>query len=387
VRPVHDGLVPVGRLISAAGFTTALGGGGLPDTVRRAMDEAAGQTYGPDALQAWAGETIARATGAESGWITAGAAAGITLAAAACIAGTDRAAIDRLPDTTGLAAEIVVSRGHRHAYDRALRSAGARIVEVGYPFREGVGRTYSWELEAAFSERTVAVGWLAAAAEDGLTLPEVCERAADRGIPVIVDAAAELPPAANLRRFVQEGAAFVAFSGGKAIRGPQGSGILAGPRRLIESVRLQTLDLDVDVGDWAAAEGGREPPHHGLGRSMKVGKEQIAGAVVALEEFVRRDHEAEAAEQATWLEGLVGAASGLGDARVRTDLHFYPRLVVAAGNRARDLAARLASHDPPIVVPHGPLRRGELVIAPEAIDPADRALVEAAIERCRTQHS
>jgi L-seryl-tRNA(Ser) seleniumtransferase len=182
----------------------------------------------------------------------------------------------------------------------------------------------------------------------------------------------------NLRRFVEAGAALVAFSGGKAIRGPQGSGILAGRRELIESVRLQTLDMDVDVPGWTEAEGA-EPPHHGLGRSMKVGKEQIVGAVVALQEFVRRDHEAEADEHATWLETLVPAVAALGPAEVRRE-RFYPRLAVTGlGSRAREHAAALAAGSPPVVVPHGPLRRGELVICPEAITTDDRALVEAAL--------
>jgi seryl-tRNA(Sec) selenium transferase len=373
---VEGAAIPVGRLISAAGFTTNLGGGALPETVRRALDEAAASTYRPDDLQAWAGEVIAAATGAEAGWVTTGAAAGITLAAAACIAGTRRAAIDRLPQTDG-PAEIVVPRGHRNAYDRALRSAGARIVEVGFPFREGVGLTYAWQLEEAFSPRTVAVAFLAAAETADLPFALVCETAAAHGVPVLVDAAAELPPASNLRRFVDDGAAAVAFSGGKAIRGPQGSGILAGRRDLIESVRLQTLDMDVDVPGWTAAEGA-EPPHHGLGRSMKVGKEQIVGASVALQEFVRRDHDAEADEQARWLGAV---ATGLrGEPVVRRDLHFYPRLVLSLGvDGARAAAAALAGASPPIVVPHGPLRRGELVIAPEAIVEADRPLVEAAL--------
>jgi D-glucosaminate-6-phosphate ammonia-lyase len=379
---VPEQSIPVPRLISAAGFTTTVGGGSLPEAVRVAMDEAAASTYRPDELQAWAGEAIAQATGAESGWVTAGAAAAMTVAAAACIAGTRRPDIDRLPATGDLPAEIVVQRGHRNAYDRAFRSAGARIVEVGYPHMEGVGLTYEWQLEDAFSERTVAVGHLALADQQGVTLERVCEIAAARGVPVIVDGAAELPPSSNLRSFIDARAALVAFSGGKAIRGPQGSGILAGRRELIESVRLQTLDMDVNVTSWASAEGG-EPPHHGLGRSMKVGKEQIAGMVVALQQFVLRDHDAEADEHARWLETLVRVASRIGEATVRHDLHFYPRLVISGlgEERARKAAARLATATPSIVVPHGPLGRGELVIAPEAIVEADRQVIAEALSR------
>ena len=292
------------RVISAAGFVTSLGGGTLPAVVREAIAEAASSTWRPDDLQAWAGEVIARVTGAESGWVTAGAAAGLTLGAAACIARTSPRDIEALPETEGLSAEIIVQRGHRNAYDRAFRTAGATIVEVGYPLNEGVGLTYEWQLEGAFSERTVAVGHLALADGEGIPLRRVCEIAAAHDVPVIVDAAAQLPPSSNLRRYIEDGAALVAFSGGKALRGPQASGVLAGRRELIESVRLQTLDMDVDVEAWVAREG-IEPPHHGLGRSMKVGKEEIVGLVVALEQFVERDHDLEATELGEWLDSLL----------------------------------------------------------------------------------
>jgi D-glucosaminate-6-phosphate ammonia-lyase len=374
--------IPVTRVVSAAGFVTSLGGGALPPPVREAIAEAAAATWPPDELQQWAASVIADATGAEAGWVTAGAGAALTLAAAACLARKNPARIDALPDASGLAAEIIVQRGHRNAYDRTLRTAGARIVEVGYPLIEGVGRTYEWQIEAAFSERTVAVAHLAVAEGDGVPLARVCELAAAHDVPVIVDAAAELPPASNLRRFVAEGAALVAFSGGKAIRGPQGSGVLAGRRALIESVRLQTLDLDVDPEAWAAREG-HEPPHHGLGRSMKVGKEEIVGLAVALREFLRRDHAAEAAEHAAWLDSLRSELAW--PASVRSDLHFYPRLVIEAGDDVRSLAQRLAAGDPRIVLPHAPLARGELIVCPEAVEQEDRGLVERALAALRPQ--
>lgn len=370
--------IPVQPIVSAAGFVTSLGGGSLGTNVRAAMDEAAASTWLPDELQAWASETIARATGAEAGWITSGAAAGMTLAAAAAIAGKQQQTMDALPNTDGVPAEIVIQRGHRNAYDRAFRTAGARIVEVGYPFIEGVGLTYEWQLEAALNDRTVAIGHLALANKDGIALERVCAIATQHDIPVIVDAAAELPPVSNLRKYVEDGAALVAFSGGKAIRGPQGSGILAGRRDLIQSVRLQTLDMDIDAHEWIKREG-TEPPHHGLGRSMKLGKEQIAGVVTALNEFILRDHDAEAAAMRGWLESLVELTDGW-PTFVAEDLHFYPRLVIQLGlDQARVAAGALAQATPPIIVPHAPLGRGELVIAPEAITEEDRGHIEASL--------
>src|SRR5439155_12021413 len=133
----------------------------------------------------------------------------------------------------------------------------------------------------------------------------------------------------------------------------------------------QTLDMDVDVAAWVAREGA-EPPHQGLGRSMKVGKEQIVGLVVALQEFVKRDHEAHARNLRAWLESLAPLVSRWPVRVVAT--RFYPQLVVEVGPEARGLAERLAAGSPPIVVPHAPLERGELAIAAEAIADADRPL-------------
>src|SRR5260370_6499786 len=156
------------------------------------------------------------------------------LAAAACLAGLDPARMDRLPDTSGLPNEIVVCREQRNGYDHALRTAGARLVEVGMNEQvagAGVRRTETWEIEAAMSERTLAVAYFAN--PDGQPPLEdvaaVCQR---HSIKLIVDAAAQLPPVSNLRRFIDAGADLVAFSGGKGIRGPASAPMLPGPAAL-----------------------------------------------------------------------------------------------------------------------------------------------------------
>ena len=136
-------------------------------------------------------------------------------------------------------------------------------------------------------------------------------------LPVIVDAAAALPPVENLRRFIAAGASLVAYSGGKAIGGPQASGILVGRADLIDSVALQHQDMDVYPATWTWRERYIEseplpgPPHHGLGRPLKVGKEEIAGLVVALRRFLTRDHAAERREQEERLATIVGALAGI----------------------------------------------------------------------------
>ena len=158
----------------------------------------------------------------------------------------DRPARDRRPD------EIVVARGQRNGYDHALRAAGARLVEVGLaePLAgAGIRNAEPWEYAAAIGPRTAAILYVARPAAQP-ALPEVAEVARAHGLPLIVDAAAELPPQANLRRFIDEGADLVVFSGGKVLGGPAGTGLMAGRAELIASAALQCLDIDVRWADW-----------------------------------------------------------------------------------------------------------------------------------------
>ena len=277
-------------VINASGTLTRLGGSRMAPEVLAAMAEAAASFVPIDALQARAGEIIAEVTGAESGYVVTGAAAGLSLGVAACVAGFNVAAMDRLPDTTGLRNEVVVQRGHRNAYDHAIRAVGVRMVEVGYLGYPGAGGTYPWQIADAISDRTAAIACPILDTPGTVPLREVCAIAHEHGLPVIVDAAAELPPRSNLRRFIAEGADLVVFSGGKAIGGPQASGMLAGRADLIASVALQHQDMDVRDATWSQrdllANGVlRGVPHQGFGRSMKVGREEIVGLLVALQRF------------------------------------------------------------------------------------------------------
>src|SRR5262245_19304661 len=278
-------------VINASGTLTRLGGSRMAPEVLAAMAEAAASFVHIDELQAQAGKVILQVTGAESGYVVAGAAAGLTLGTVACVAGLDVGKMDRLPDTTGMKNEVVVQRGHRNAYDHEIRAAGVKFVEVGYLGYPGAGGTFGWQIDEAITERTAAVACPILDTPGTVPLPEVCEIAHAKGVPVIVDAAAELPPRANLRRFVEEGADLVAFSGGKAIGGPQASGILAGRADLIASVALQHQDMDVRAETWSkrsmiANDQLQGVPHQGFGRSMKVGREEIVGLVTALRRYV-----------------------------------------------------------------------------------------------------
>src|SRR5262249_22563350 len=161
----------------------------------------------------------------------------------------------------------------RNDYDHALRMAGARLVEVGFNYF-----TFPYEVEQAITARTAAMFWLAGSAEGVLPLDQFTSLGRQHNLPVNVDAAPGLPPGANLRRFVAAGADLVVFSGGKHLRGPQASGILCGRRDLIFSAALQHQDMDVFPETWPLRKLVEQgtlagPPHHGIGRGFKAGKE------------------------------------------------------------------------------------------------------------------
>jgi L-seryl-tRNA(Ser) seleniumtransferase len=298
-----------------------------------AMREAAGAFVVLDELQDRASELIARATGAEAGTVTGGSAAGLLVGTAACMAGENHAFIDQLPDTTGMKNEAVMFRAHRNGYDHSVRASGATIVEVGYGHT-----TLAYQLAAALNERTALVVYLMSpwASRGALPLRETCEIAHGAGVPVMVDAAAMLPPASSLTRFIDEGADLVAFSGGKGINGPQSSGILAGRADLIRAARMNGS------------------PNHSIGRTGKAAKEDIVGLMVALERYLERDHAADIAHWRSQAEHMVDALSGLPGIEVayrHDDLeHHTPRVEIVidptTGIDAHEVVVALEDGDP-----------------------------------------
>jgi len=286
-------------------------------------------------------------------------------------------------------------RSQRNFYDHAVRTVGVRIVEVGLPDRyagAGVRDAEAWEIADAISDRTAAVFYVADR-QARPPLPAVVETAHAAGVPVLVDAAAQLPPASNLRRFIAEGADLVAFSGGKAIGGPQGSGILCGKRDLIMSAALQQLDLDIFWEQWqppanlidrARLKG---VPQHGIGRPCKVGKETIVGLLAALRIFIA---EGDAARHRRWLALMTELAEGLrGLNGTRVDLvgaasiEDVPQVVLTlngtAGISALDLIIRLQSASPAIQADPADVDRGIVAFNPICLKPGEPALVAQSV--------
>ncbi len=321
-------------IINAKGPSTRLSGGFLDADVAAAMTEAATMCVEMTELHAGASKVIAQVTGAEAGLVTSGAAAGLLMGTAACMTGLDPGKMSRLPDTTGMKNEVIMVRSQRNFYDHAVRGAGARIVEVGLPDRyagAGVRDAEAWEIREAITERTAAVFWVATGSAQP-ALAEVARVAHGAGVPVLVDAAGQLPPVANLKRFLAEGADLVAFSGGKAIGGPQGSGILAGKRDLIMAAVLQHLDLDIYWEQWtppaSLIDKDRLPgaPPHGIGRPCKVGKETVIGLLVALQKFAAESDEARSRRLGAVAQRLHGALAGVDHARVELTAGMAPKV-------------------------------------------------------------
>jgi D-glucosaminate-6-phosphate ammonia-lyase len=370
------GVTPI---INAKGPSTRVSGGLLSPAVTAAMADAAGVCVDMAELQAAASRVIARVTGAEAGIVTAGAAAGLLLGAAACLARLHPARMAQLPDTTGFPHEFIVIRSQRNAYDHAVRAAGARLVEVGLPDRyagAGIRDAELWEIAAAITPATAAILYVLTPHSQP-PLAAVVELAHHHQLPVLVDAAAQLPPAENLRALPATGADLVAFSGGKAINGPQGSGILCGRRDLIMSAILQNLDLDLDWSTWNPPanliDKHRLPglPTHGIGRSAKLGKETIVGLLTALELFAAEPGQARTARHQQTLDEL---------RRLAPDLPFIlrpgpiPLLALAAAN-ARAALAELQNGQPAIHLDPAALADGLLLINPTCLQPADLPLL------------
>ena len=280
-------------LINAAGTYTTLTGSVMPDRVREAMDQASRCFVPLIDLQRVVGARLARLLEAEAAMVTSGAAGAIELATAACVTMGDPDKIRRIPDTRGMKNEVIVPKAHRNGFDHAARNVGVRMVDV-----DTIEQT-----KAAINANTAMLYWTHIFEPKGkITRQEFLAAGKAAGVPVFNDAAAELPPAENLRGIAKEGFDLAAFSGGKGLRGPQASGLLLGRKDLIEAAHLNN-----------------NPHSDTIGRGMKVGKEEIVGLLTAVEVYLSRDHEA---DQRLWRGFMESIAKDLkGIAGVKTEIY------------------------------------------------------------------
>jgi L-seryl-tRNA(Ser) seleniumtransferase len=230
------------------------------------MDYASKSYVHLDELHDAVGKRVAEMTGAEAAMISAGAASALTLGTAACITGKDHDKIHRLPDTAGMKNEVIIQKAHRYGYDHAIRNCGIKLIEV---------ETAS-DLDAAVNGNTAMMMFFNAAGAGNIGAEEFVALGKKHSVPTFNDAAADVPPVEHLSKYTKMGFDLVTFSGGKGLRGPQSAGLLLGRRDLIEAARMNS-----------------SPNSDSIGRGMKVNKEEMIGMMVALDLYLKRDHEAE----------------------------------------------------------------------------------------------
>jgi uncharacterized pyridoxal phosphate-dependent enzyme len=319
-------------IINAAGTYTMLGGSLMSAETVAAMASASRRFVNLAELHAAAGKQIAQMLGCEAALVTAGAASALTLATAACVAGKDGDKIRRLPDTAGMKNEVIIQKAHRFGYDHAVRNVGVRLVEVE---------------TADQVERAVAGGRVAMMlfyndfdAAGKIKVEEFARLGKQLGVPTLNDAAADVPPAENYTRYLKMGYDLVAFSGGKGLRGPQSSGLLLGRKDLIEAAALNN-----------------NPHADSVGRTNKVGKEEIVGLWAALRQFLKQDHAAvwrEWENRVQVIADLVGGVSGVKTEKFAPPIaNHSPHLRIiwdTANFKPGELVKRLREGSPPVEV-------------------------------------
>jgi L-seryl-tRNA(Ser) seleniumtransferase len=352
----------VKKVINGYATLTRLGGSLMPPEVLQAMAEAAGHFVDIDELHEKVGQKIAEWTRNEAAYVSCGAAAGLVLSTAACIAGLDPEKRARLPDADGLKNEVIVHRHGRVSYDFAIRQAGGRLVEIGA--KEG---TAPEEMERAINDRTAAIFYFYNVNRMGGQVPleQGIEIARRRGVPLVVDAAAQIPPVENLWRFTHMGADLALFSGGKGLCGPQSSGLILGRKDLIEACAFHAC------------------PRPFIGRPMKVGKEELAGMLAAVRWYLNLDHEGLMQLYEDQVQTVVAAFADLPHVRARRSFPSeagqpMPRAEITfdeggLGMTRKDILARLLDGDPGIAL--APAGESGLYVNPQTLKPGQERII------------
>ena len=349
---------------------TVRGGSLMAPEVLDAMNEASTCFVDMEELNLAAGKVVARACGAEGGLVTASCAASQVLMVAACMTGTDPMSIEMLPDTKGLRDEVLMFKGQRNHYDSMFELSGGNIVEYG-----GVKGAEPYQLEAAITDRTCCVAVVNGPfIPVGLHIDEIIRIAHARNVPVVLDAAAEVPPIANLTSFIDQGVDMVAFSGGKGIRGPQNTGLLAGSAELVQAAYENMISFG--------------KPRAGVGRPLKVSKENIVGLVTAIELFLDIDQEAVWADWRRRGGYIFDRLKGIPHLRIVMEdgdpnragpqpvIYFEPGW---DGPKADEIRQLLEAGDPPIYVGNGGYR-DELNIVMVNVQPGEEVIIADRLE-------
>lgn len=334
------GVKPV---INGVGVVTVLGGSIMPPEVIRAMEEASRYFIPLPELEKKVGARIAELVQAPAAMVTCGAASAIAVGTAACLSQGDPAKLRSLPGRDGIRFEVIQQKSHRSGYEHQMELCGAKIVTV----------ETRKDLEGAINERTGMMFFLNKAEPNGeIKSDDFIKVGKERGIPTMNDAASDATPKENLWKYTKQGFDLVIFSGGKALRGPQSSGLLLGRKDLIDAA-LPAMS-----------------PFGGIGRGMKVGKEELCGVLAAVERYLKVDHAAEMRELEARVKSIRGALKGVNG--VQSDRHVpvianeVPHVTVdwdesARGLTSQQVVEKLLAGDPPIHVQRP--GKGQLLIS------------------------
>jgi L-seryl-tRNA(Ser) seleniumtransferase len=314
-----------------------------------------------------AGEKIAHMVGVEAATITSGASGGLVVQAAAALAKDDPEKIARLPDTEGMANELIIQKRHRFVYDHLYLVPGAKFVEVGT-----ADRCSPEEVEAAVTDKTAGIIDLKSPFKSAgaVPLPVLVEIAHRHGLPVLCDAASMLPPRENLTKYYRQGADLVSFSGGKAVRGPQSTGLLLGKKEWVEYARLNNA------------------PNATVARAQKVSKEEVAGLLASLEVFLAEDESRETQRYRRMAQAVLSQVSEVPGTVAKVehdDDHYIPQCVIYftpkwRGPKSSEVQRRLMAGSPRVYV-SALGTRGELTVDPLNIQ--DEIELEVVARRVR----
>jgi len=349
--------------INAAGTYTAMTGSLMHDFVVDTIADASHEFCMLDEVQDKAGEKIAALVHSEAAVVTSGAFSAMTLGLAGILTGMDQKKVEALPhlDGTGMKSEVIIQKTHEIVYNHALKNTGCKLIYV--ETRE--------EVEAAINERTALLHFLNIEADKGkIQHEEWVAIGKKHGIPTSIDIAADVPPVSNLWKFNDMGFSFVAISGGKALRGPQSAGLLMGKKEIVAAARLHM-----------------PPRGFNVGRGMKVNKEEVLGMYVALDSFIKGDHDKEWKQWQAAIAHIENAVKGidgittsvvvpqLGNVTPTLHMNWDINKVKMSG---KDLQEKLRKGNPSIEV--GDVRDSSIAITAWMLKPGQEKIVASRLK-------
>jgi uncharacterized pyridoxal phosphate-dependent enzyme len=361
----------VTTVINCEGTMTMLGGSLLRPELEAVMAMAGRHFVSIPELEVAAGKRIAEMLKLPEGFtalVTSGAAAAIQSGLAGILTGNDEARIRQLPDLTGMKSEVIIQKTHRNPFDHQLRSTGIKLIEI--ETRE--------QLRAAVNDRTAMMHFSNFANAAGqIKVDEWVKLAKQYNLPCMNDAAADTPPVSHLWDYTNMGYDLVTFSGGKAMRGPQCAGLLVGRKDLVANALLNN-----------------SPHEDTLGRSQKVGKEEIIGMIKALEVYLREDHDALTKE---WQERLQAVSDeitkipGVSTTFFTPDIaNHVPHMGISWNSKISltpHQVSQLLRNSKPSIVMSGGEERPELAMNSFMLQPGDHKIVAQQLARILREHS